>query len=82
MAECLIVALNICDGSASIALVPGAIEFLGGGPKLDNEVAGEILRLGLATLLAPKADQCAFICAHDDPGVRAADEGASADGIG
>jgi len=76
------VTLHVRDASTGVALVPAAIESLGGGSKLDDEIAGEILRLGLPTLLAPKADLCAFICAHDDPGVRAADEGASADGIG
>ena len=46
-------------------------------PKLHDEVAGQVLRLGLAALLAPKPDQGGLIAAHDDPGVRAADEGAA-----
>ena len=43
-------------------------------PELHDQVAGQVLRLGLAPFLAPKADQGRFITAHDDPGVRAADE--------
>jgi hypothetical protein len=50
------------------------IEGLGDDPELDDEVAGEVLRLGLAAFLAPEAQECGFIVAHDDPGVRAADE--------
>ena len=46
-------------------------------PELHDEVAGQVLRLGLAPLLAPEADQGGFIAAHDDPGVRAADEDAA-----
>src|SRR5262249_13763408 len=42
--------------------------------KLDDEVARKVLRLDLAALLSPKAKESAFIVAHDDPGVRAADE--------
>ena len=43
-------------------------------PELDDEVAGEVLRLDLAALFPPEAEQGAFVVAHDDPGVRAADE--------
>jgi hypothetical protein len=49
-------ALDIGDAPAGIALVPGAVELLGGGPELDNEVAGQVLRVGLATLLPPEAN--------------------------
>ena len=38
-------------------------------PELDDEVAGEVLRLGLAALLPPEAEQGGFVVAHDDPGV-------------
>jgi hypothetical protein len=34
------VALDVCDAPAGVALVPGAVELLGGGPELDDEVAG------------------------------------------
>ena len=46
-------------------------------PELHDEVAGEVLGLRLAALLAPEPDQGRLIAAHDDPGVRAADEGAA-----
>src|SRR5262249_21950941 len=49
-------------------------ELLGGGPKLHDEVAGNVLRLNLAPLLAPKADQSRLVAAHDNPGVGAADK--------
>ena len=67
-------ALDVGDAPAGIALVPGAVELLGRAAELHNEVAGQVLRLGFAAFLAPKADQGGFIAAHDDPGVRAADE--------
>ena len=59
---------------AGIALVPAPVELLGRGPELDDEVAGQVLRLDLAALLPPEAEQGGFVVAHDDPGVRAADE--------
>ena len=67
-------ALDVCDAPAGVALVPGAIELLGGGAELYEQVAGQVLRLRLATLLTPKLDQGCFVVAHNDPGVRAADE--------
>jgi hypothetical protein len=71
------VALNIGDAPAGVALVPGAVELLGGGPKLHDEVAGNVLGLNLPPLLVPKADQSRLVAAHDNPGVGAADEGAA-----
>src|SRR5262245_61835318 len=73
--------LDIGDAPAGVALVPGAIELFGGGPKLHDEIARQVLRCGLSTFLPPEAHQSGFIRAHDDPGVRAANEAASADGI-
>jgi hypothetical protein len=67
--------LDVGDPSSSVALVPGAVELLGGGPKLHDEVPGQVLRLGLTTFLPPEPHQSGFIGAHDDPGVGAADEG-------
>ena len=46
-------------------------------PELDEEVAREVLRADLAALFAAQADEGPFIAAHDDPGVRATDEGAA-----
>ena len=54
--------------------VPAPIEVLGDDAELDDEVAGEVLRLDLAALLPPQPEQGGFVVAHDDPGVRAADE--------
>jgi hypothetical protein len=67
-------ALDVGDASTSIALIPGAIELLGGGPELYDQVAGKVLRVSLTTLLAPEPNQSGFIAAHEDAGVRAADE--------
>ena len=67
-------ALHIAHPPAGVALIPGAVEILSRCPELHNEIAGQILGLGLAPFLAPEADQGGFIAAHDDPGVRAADE--------
>src|SRR5262245_8250307 len=69
-------ALDVGDAPAGVALVPGAVEPLRGGAKLHDEIAGQVLRLGLASFLAPETEQRSFIATHDDPGIRAADEGA------
>src|SRR5262249_14798391 len=61
--------LAAADLPACVALVPRAVELLGRPPELHNEIAREVLWLGLATLLAPQAHQSGFIIAHDDPGV-------------
>jgi hypothetical protein len=70
--------LNLRDRLPGVALIPVPVEGLGRDPKLDDEVAGEVLRLGLAALLAPEAHQGGFIGPHDDAGVGAADEAAPA----
>ena len=67
-------ALDVLDHLAGVALVPAPIEVLGDASELDDEVAGQILGLDLAALLAPQAKQGPLVVAHDDPGVRAADE--------
>jgi hypothetical protein len=69
-------ALRVPDLPTGVALIPGAIELLGCSPELHDEVAGQVLRLGFTTFFPPEANQGDFISAHDDPGVRAADEGA------
>ena len=50
-----------------IALVPGPVERLGGDAQLDDEVAAQILWLGLAALFLPEPDQRRLVRAHDDP---------------
>ena len=67
-------ALHVADLSAGVALVPAPIELLGCPSELHDEITGEVLRLGLPPLLAPQADQGGFIGAHDDAGIRSADE--------
>jgi hypothetical protein len=57
--------LHVADLSAGVALVPGAVELLGCSPELHDEVTREVLRLRLASFLAPKPDQSGFIAAHD-----------------
>ena len=66
--------LDAFDRLPGVALVPMPVEGFSHEPELDDEVAGQVLRLGLAPFLPPQADQGGFIVAHDDPGVRAADE--------
>jgi hypothetical protein len=67
-------ALDVPHPPARIALVPGSVEVLGGGPQLHDEVAREVFWIDLATLLLPQADQSFFISPHDDSSVRSANE--------
>ena len=69
--------LHLGDDLAGIALVPVPVEVLGHGAELDDQVVREVLGLDLAALFPPQAEQGGFVVAHDDPGVRAADEGAA-----
>jgi hypothetical protein len=66
--------LDIADGAAGIALIPVSIEVLGDSSELHGEVAGEVFRADFSSLLSPEADESSFIIAHNDSGVRAADE--------
>ena len=54
-----------------------AVEGFGDHTELDDEVAGEVIRLDFAPLLPPQAKKGGLVIAHDDPGVRAADERAA-----
>ncbi len=38
-------------------------------PELNDQIARQILRLGLTAFFLPKPEQLRFINAHDDPGV-------------
>jgi hypothetical protein len=69
--------LNAFDRLPGVALVPMPVEGFSHEPELDDEVAGQVLRLGLSTLFLPEAEDGAFVAAHDDPSVRAADERAA-----
>jgi hypothetical protein len=60
-----------------LRLVPIPVEGFGHHAELNDQVAREVLRLDFAPLFLPKAEQGAFIAAHDDAGVRAAYKGTS-----
>ena len=62
--------LNIRDDLPGIGFVPAPIEVLGDNSELNDEVAGQVLRLDLAALFAPKPQEGGIVVAHDDPGVR------------
>ena len=71
MADCL---LDVGDDLAGIRLVPAPIEVFRDQPELNNEVAGEILRLDLAAFLSPQPQKGCFVIAHNNAGIRAANE--------
>src|SRR5262249_4088192 len=50
------------------------VQVLGRNAKLNNEIARKVFGLDVAALLAPQPEEGGFITAHNDPGVRAADE--------
>src|ERR1700722_4340421 len=70
-------ALDVGDGSPGIALVPSPVQRLGGDTELDDEIVAQVLRFGLAALFLPQPAERCFVSAHDDSGVRSADELAS-----
>jgi hypothetical protein len=47
------VPLDVGKGLATVGLIPAAIEGLGDDAELNEEIAGEVLRLQLASLFAP-----------------------------
>src|SRR5262249_2473166 len=67
-------ALDIGEDMTSIALVPAPVQVLGHHPKLDNEIARKVLWLDLTPLFLPESDKGGLVSAHDDPGIRPADE--------
>ena len=69
--------LHVGDDLAGIALVPVPVEVLGHGAELDDQVGGQVLGLDFAAFFPPEPEQGGLVIAHDDPGVRAADEGAA-----
>ena len=70
-------ALHVLDRLGRCCAHTKLVQVLGHGAKLDDQVARKILWLSLATLLPPKAVKGGLVVTHDDPGVGAADEGAS-----
>src|ERR1700704_2460923 len=71
--------LDVFNGLAGIELVPAPVQVLGHQTELDDEVPGEVLGLGLAALLPPQAQEGVLVGPHDDPSIRATDEGAAVD---
>ncbi len=69
--------LHLSDDMAGVLLVPVPVQMLGHRAELDQEVAGQVLGFDLAPLLPPEAEQRRLVIAHDDPGIRAADKGAT-----
>ena len=61
--------LSVPNGLTCVALVPTAVELLGDGPELNDEIAGKILRLELAAFFAPQTDEIFFMITHDDTGI-------------
>src|SRR5262249_8052755 len=66
--------LHLRNDVPGIALEPMSIEGLGHEAKLDDEIVGEVLRLGLAAFLAPQPQQGSLVAPHDDPSGRTSDE--------
>jgi hypothetical protein len=66
--------LDILDDLAGVSLVPAPVEVLRDRPELDGQVVRKILWVGLPAFLAPQTQQAGFVAAHDDAGIRAADE--------
>jgi hypothetical protein len=62
--------LHICNDPPRVGLVPAPVKLLGSEAELDDEVAGQVLRLNLAALFSPQPQQGGLVIAHDDPGVR------------
>ena len=48
--------LDVDDRLAGVSFKPMPVEVFGDPPELDNEVSGQVLRLGFAALLPPKPD--------------------------
>ena len=66
--------LDAFDSLPGVALVPVSVEGFGDEAQLDDEIARLVLRLDLPAFLPPKAQEGAFIRAHNHPGVGTADE--------
>ena len=49
--------LDVLDRIAGVALVPGPVQVLGDGAKLDDEVLAEVFWFGLTPLLTPEPDE-------------------------
>ena len=61
--------LDVCEDLAGCGLEPFSVQLFCRYTKLNDQIAGKILRFSFAAFLAPKPKQCAFIIPHDDSGV-------------
>jgi hypothetical protein len=48
---------------------------LGHCAELDDQIGRQVLGLDFAALFAPEAEQGGFVVTHNDPSIRAANEG-------
>ncbi len=62
--------LHLRNDVPAIALEPLPIEGLGHEAKLDEEVVGEVLRLGLAAFLAPQPQQGSLVARASEPPIK------------
>ena len=58
--------LHIGKQLPGISLIPAPVQVLRRNTKLNDQIAGQVLRLDLATLFAPEPEEGGFIVAHDD----------------
>jgi hypothetical protein len=63
------------------ALVPAPVQAPGRCPELDNQIAGEVLRLDFAPLFPPQPKEGGFVIAHDNPGIGTPNKIASSFGL-
>jgi hypothetical protein len=68
------VLLWIADFAAGLGLIPCSVKFFGYASKLNDQVAGKVFRLDLASLFTPQADERFLIVSHKGPCVRAANK--------
>src|SRR5262245_45277237 len=67
-------ALDIFDHLPGRPLVPLSVQGFSREPELDEQIARQVLWLGLAPFFAPEAEQSGLIVAHNDPDVRASNK--------
>jgi len=66
--------LNVRKHMTGIGLIPAPVQLLRRQPQLDNEVAGQVLRLDLAPLLPPQSEQRRLVTTHNNTGIGTADK--------
>jgi hypothetical protein len=71
-------ALDVRHDLAGVALEPMPIEIFGDPLELEDQIAGEVLRLNFTPFFEPKTPECGLVGSKDNSGNRTADESASA----